>query len=105
MYGGLESQPQLAEWTRHMETLNVHHFHVYYTRRNVRYSADTLLSVWEPPEDAQPSLMLPGLEWVHVDTFDKDFRYCAVCAMAGMLLLRQQDVRPGHCIHNADSYQ
>ena len=74
MYGGLELQPQLWEWTRHMEGLQVHHFHVYYTRRNVRFAADTLLSVWKRPESAQPSQMLPGVEWVQVDTFAPDFR-------------------------------
>ena len=74
MYGGLELQSQLWEWTRHMQGLQVYHFHVYYTRRNVRFEADTLLSVWKRPEDAQPSQMLPGVEWVQVDTFDKDFR-------------------------------
>ena len=108
LYKGMDKQPQVREWARHMHVrtphptkrcmllwtgsadsppatqgLGVHDFHAYVSAGDIKFRAEDLLAWWRP-EAFVPGQRIPGWEWVHTPTFPYELR----CAMLTCLLLQ-----------------
>lgn len=74
MYGTSDTSQQTKEWLEHTRGLGLDgRFHVYVTKQDIAF--DSTKQAWWRPREASPSQALAGVDWVHVDAFDRDHTY------------------------------
>ena len=71
MYGTSDTSEQTKEWITHTRGIGMDgRFHIYLTKQDIEF--DDNKQAWWRPRDTRPSQALPGVDWVHVDAFDRD---------------------------------
>ncbi len=86
MYEARAFSQQTKEWVLHMHQLGVHHFHMYTTHRAIEFDSHAV--AWFHPHNVTEDQHLDGVEWIHVDTFDKAHRFVPYHRARSILIVK-----------------